>query len=143
MLQETTPHQRTAGRTGRGRDAHWRLDTPAPGDLCVVFLRPVLRYEHVRLLFDWLLNERRLVWQNLTFDFSNVRDLGAPWAPLFAHLAYVALRTGAECQVVGLSARLARMAGFAMRGVAPGNLRMDSEEALVASRDVCSGYLVE
>jgi len=112
------------------RAADWRLLTPAPGELRVVFACRVLRYEAVRVLFDWLLNDRRQEWHTITFDFARVHEIAAPWAPVFAHLAYVAQRTRAECPVLGLNPRLAAMLSFAVGSPVPGNLRLNSAGAV-------------
>lgn len=141
MLQQIDVPQPAEYPRGRARRTlRWRLATSAPGELRIVFLRSVLRYDEVRLLFDWLLNERRRFWRTITFDLTNVRDVVAPWAPVFAHLAYVALRTRVDCQLVGLNARLTAMASCAADSVAPGTLRLSAEAAgvLREDRDWCN-----
>ena len=120
--------------TWRGRQlAGWRVAPSEPGELRVVFLRSILTYDEVRPLFDWLLSEPAPAWQAITLDFTPVRDIAAPWAPVFAHLEYVATQTQVHCRLVGMNERLTSMAAFAMVDAVAGK----SESPAVVADDVC------
>ncbi len=105
--------QDDARRTG-GQVAAWRVVPSEPGELRIVFPRSILKYDDVRPLFDWLLSEPAPTWQVITLDFSLVRDILAPWAPVFVHLEYVAGQTQIRCRLLGMNERLTSMAAFAM-----------------------------
>jgi hypothetical protein len=128
MVLQTTRAQRRARRAIRhsGERRCWQFTTPAPEELRVAFLRSILTYDDVRPLFDWLVCCPN--WRAISFDFSAVRDLAAPWAPVFAHLEYVASRTGIRCRLVGLNARLREMASFAMERSVAGKPEVVDED---------------
>ncbi len=116
MIRLITSQQQHAALAGwrAGPMASWCVIPSEPGELRVVFLHTIVKYDEVRPLFDWLLSEPAPAWQMVTLDFGLVRDIAAPWAPVFAHLEYVAARTGVRCRLVGMSERLTGMASFAM-----------------------------
>jgi hypothetical protein len=114
MLSETTTDLALERkRTGpRRRLTPWQVLLPASGELRVAFVGPVLRYEEVRVLFEWL--QRNRCCTSVTFDFGSVREIYGPWAPLFAHLEYVVRSANLDCRILGLNADLATKAAFAM-----------------------------
>jgi hypothetical protein len=122
------PPERARGH-GR-RVVHWRLATNRPGELHVTLLRPVVRYDELRPLFDWLLSDEHADWEMITFDFQQVRDVVAPWVPVFAHLEYVIAQTRADCRLLGLNPRLTNMAAFAMGAVAARDLSLSPAGAV-------------
>jgi hypothetical protein len=129
MILQTTRAQRRARRAMQrsGEGGCWQCSTPAPEELRVTFLRPILTYDDLRPLFDWLVRYAR--WRAISFDFTSVRDLAAPWAPVFAHLEHVASRAGIRCRLVGLNARLREMASFALERAVSGKPELVDEVA--------------
>ena len=112
----------------------WRLTAPTRGELCISFRSAVLAYEDVRPLLAWFQKERGRSWQKITFDFTDVRDIAAPWTPLFAHLEYVASRVATDCRLIGLNARLASMASLVLGDATPGHVHLGLERSVLRSQ---------
>ncbi len=74
-----------------------------PGVLRVQKRGPGLRYDEIRGIAERLLDENiDETLSEIVFDFSNVREIEAPWTPVVAQLIAFARRARASCRITAL-----------------------------------------
>jgi hypothetical protein len=84
----------------------WALALPRPGVLHVRKRGPALRYEEIRKIAQGLLAQQLdQTLSEIVFDFSNVREIVAPWTPVVAQLIDFARQSHAACRITALHGR--------------------------------------
>lgn len=106
------PGQHQAIGPRRRHDPAWRDS----GTLRVRVPGPLLTYEKARAAIERLPARRRR-GAIVELDFSDIRDVGRPWTPVFAVILQYARRTGANVVLTHLSSRVAAMTSVVLRGV--------------------------
>ena len=96
--------RRLAFRKKQRADAGcWALALPRPGVLHVRKRGPALRYEEIRKIAQGLLAQQLdQTLSEIVFDFSNVREIVAPWTPVVAQLIDFARQSHAACRITAL-----------------------------------------
>jgi hypothetical protein len=115
MIPLIALQRQNVDRTDRpSQRAGWRVASTGRAELRIVFLNSILKYDDVHSLFDWLQSTPNAARRVITLDFAPVRDIEAPWVPVFALLQYAATQMHIRWRFLGLTERFAAIATLVM-----------------------------